>query len=69
MMSTRSGERGVRVRWTHVDGIKPHEDVHTCVFHVDRMWTSTRGGVWLMWTEDQKSEFFVDVTKGWPLVK
>jgi len=27
-----------------------------CVFHLDRIWTSTRGGVWLMWTHVDKGE-------------
>src|SRR6218665_3561770 len=36
------------------------------------MWTSTREGVWLIWTHvdrggGQKSDFFVDVIRGWPL--
>jgi len=41
------------------------------LFHVDRMWTATRGpgeGVWLMWTHvdrerESKTRFFVDVIK------
>src|SRR6218665_2630445 len=37
------------------------------------MWTSTRGGVWLMWTHvdrerGQKPNFFVDVINRWPLI-
>ena len=42
------------------------------VFHVDDMWTSTRGGVRLMWTHvnrgegGQKPDFLVDVINGLP---
>src|SRR6218665_3592721 len=41
-----------------------------CVFHVDRVWTSTRGeGVRPMWTGEggQKRDFFVNIN-GWPLI-
>jgi len=45
-----------------------------CVFHVDCVWTSTRGGrgVRPMWTHvdrgSQKPDFFVDVINAWPQI-
>ena len=46
-------------------------DVQFHVFHVDRMWTSTRGGgsgsCGRMWTEGGQKLVFADVVDGWPL--
>src|SRR6218665_653063 len=39
-----------------------------CVFHVDRVWTSTRGSSSCGQGEGgQKPDFFVDIINGWPL--